>query len=364
MNTFDNENSPYNNGYNNVQPVAVEKRKSPLGAIAAVICVLVIAGGGLFVLFKADGIRDFSSGQNERPKFEIVYSHASSDNEQKEPVSSKENEQDDIEEDLDQADVPDVKTMDVDYAKEKLEDAGFEVEVEYEQSDKTDNTVIRQSPSGNSNADLGSVVTLYVSDNKVNSEQTQSVSNDSYNTYNIYTNGDDDEGDTPPAVNYYDGSSTAVKSASMSGSVAAYGNVCAKSELYEKGTSNTYGAENVLNSTANCWCIDNRQIAKGQYVQFDQPNLGSADKVSVVGIYNGYVNSREQFYNNARPKQITIEGDGFSYSYSLDTDYMSEQYCVLPKTFNTSYLRIIIDEIEPGRKYPNDVCISMIIPYR
>ena len=60
--------------------------------------------------------------------------------------------------------VPDVLGQDEDSARDIIESAGFECKVTTQASEKTEGTIISQDPSGGSQAEKGSTVTLVASD--------------------------------------------------------------------------------------------------------------------------------------------------------------------------------------------------------
>jgi hypothetical protein len=132
------------------------------------------------------------------------------------------------------------------------------------------------------------------------------------------------------------------------------------------GDNDRYSVRNLFDGDINTvWATDGNGIGAVIEIEF-------AD-VQFIGILNGFVRSKELYYDNARVKKLKVEtgyhngqklllGEGFEYEFD-DTPY-EELDKDLPRSSAVqiranSYVRLTILEVYPGRKY-QDVCLSEI----
>lgn len=132
---------------------------------------------------------------------------------------------------------------------------------------------------------------------------------------------------------------------------------CASSVLSPQA-GNTYVPSNlgILGPQDQAWCEGRRDDGIGEYVtvRFDSPAY-----FRTIVIENGYQKNRASYFNNARPRHVTLTiADGTSWRVEL-RDMMGQQRITLPRAVESDRLRLTIDSIYPGRRWP-DTCISLL----
>lgn len=127
----------------------------------------------------------------------------------------------------------------------------------------------------------------------------------------------------------------------------------------------TYTPDNILNDNGACWAEDKPGLGKGAYIEFSD---NSEVAVSAIGIWNGYNGTQEQFDRNGKVTKVRISGDKAedSFEFPLSATERGEQYRKFPRTIYTKTLRITIVDAVAGVNDDGscDVCISEIIPYQ
>lgn len=98
------------------------------------------------------------------------------------------------------------------------------------------------------------------------------------------------------------------------------------------------------------------------FIEFgsDWKEIEVSRNVSKISLSNGYLKSKDTYYNNNRIKRIKIEfSDGSTLVKELDDNMMGLQVVDFGRTIATSYLKIEVLDVYKGKKY-NDTCISEI----
>lgn len=136
------------------------------------------------------------------------------------------------------------------------------------------------------------------------------------------------------------------------------------SSNYISKTGTEYYPDNVCYDDNNCWAEGKSDSGEGEWIMFSDDK---AQRVSEIGIVNGFAKSAKLYNENGKIKRVRFEfSDGSSYSAYLtarsnatDSNYYTVDTVKLPHTVSTKYVKIIIDEALEGTKY-NDTCVTLV----
>ena len=94
----------------------------------------------------------------------------------------------------------------------------------------------------------------------------------------------------------------------------------------------------------------------GEWIILDFDNIYTVKKIKIV---NGLVNKKNRYYNNNRPKSLTLQfSDGSSQKINLEDNNTGYQVVNI-NAVETSYVKFVIDSVYYGTKY-DDTCIADI----
>ena len=145
---------------------------------------------------------------------------------------------------------------------------------------------------------------------------------------------------------------------SYPGLVIPFTDISASSTL-ETSSYGTYYASNVSdgnNSTA--WVEGDPGSGAGSEITF--VNLTSHEPLTEMAIFNGYCKSKDLYYANARPHQITIFVDGVPIgTTSLVDEYSALQVVTFAEPVYPNQITLRIDSVYEGSRHA-DCCISEI----
>lgn len=145
---------------------------------------------------------------------------------------------------------------------------------------------------------------------------------------------------------------------SYPGLVVPFTDISASSTL-ETSSYGTYYASNVSdgnNSTA--WVEGDPGSGAGSEITF--VNLTSHEPLTEMAIFNGYCKSKDLYYVNARPHQITIFADGVPIgTTSLVDEYSALQVVTFAEPVYPNQITLRIDSVYEGSRHA-DCCISEI----
>ena len=255
--------------------------------------------------------------------------------------------------------VPKVEGLSVDNAKDILNKAGFQYEVQEDStSTEKDGTVISQFPVAGDKIEKGSKVTIIVARPEKEEAAAPAASEPATEPAVVESNNDSNIVNTPVPPQITAPAPTPSKTAQV-GFENVYDSGHLDSETVS-GVTYTYGPNNVLNNNGKCWAENKSGVGKWAYVAFS-----SFDAVSVsgIGIWNGYDGTSDQFYNNGRVTKVRVTTDNDSFDFYLNANTMGEQYFGFGATVYTHNLKITILDAIKGDKY-DDTCISEIVPYQ
>ena len=141
----------------------------------------------------------------------------------------------------------------------------------------------------------------------------------------------------------------------------SFSSVSASSSLPGDATTSYYGPNNVTdNNLSTAWNEGASGNGPGEYLTF---TASSPQKISGVGIVGGYPKSDEVYFNNARPKEITLTfDDGTSINYTLKDSNGEYQEFKLDSPVSSTKVTITIKSVYPGSKY-DDCCIAEVAFY-
>lgn len=129
------------------------------------------------------------------------------------------------------------------------------------------------------------------------------------------------------------------------------------SSILHDSTNKNYGSTRVLDGDfSTVWSEGVSRYGNGEWIRLDFDNIYTVKKIKIV---NGLVNKKNGYYNNNRPKSLTLQfSDGSSQNINLEDDNTGYQVVNINKV-ETSYVKFVINSVYYGTKY-DDTCIADI----
>lgn len=129
------------------------------------------------------------------------------------------------------------------------------------------------------------------------------------------------------------------------------------SSILHDSTNKNYGSTRVLDGDfSTVWSEGVSGYGNGEWIILDFDNIYTVKKIKIV---NGLVNKKNGYYNNNRPKSLTLQfSDGSSQKINLEDDNIGYQVVNINKV-ETSYVKFVINSVYYGTKY-DDTCIADI----
>ena len=129
------------------------------------------------------------------------------------------------------------------------------------------------------------------------------------------------------------------------------------SSILHDSTNKNYGSTRVLDGDfSTVWSEGVSGYGNGEWIILDFDNIYTVKKIKIV---NGLVNKKNGYYNNNRPKSLTLQfSDGSSQNINLEDDNTGYQVVNINKV-ETSYVKFVINSVYYGTKY-DDTCIADI----
>lgn len=129
------------------------------------------------------------------------------------------------------------------------------------------------------------------------------------------------------------------------------------SSILHDSTNKNYGSTKVLDSDfSTVWSEGVSGYGNGEWIILDFDNIYTVKKIKIV---NGLVNKKNGYYNNNRPKSLTLQfSDGSSQKINLEDNNTGYQVVNI-NAVETSYVKFVIDSVYYGTKY-DDTCIADI----
>ena len=129
------------------------------------------------------------------------------------------------------------------------------------------------------------------------------------------------------------------------------------SSILHDSTNKNYGSTRVLDGDfSTVWSEGVSGYGNGEWIRLDFDNIYTVKKIKIV---NGLVNKKNGYYNNNRPKSLTLQfSDGSSQNINLEDDNTGYQVVNINK-IETSYVKFVINSVYYGTKY-DDTCIADI----
>ena len=129
------------------------------------------------------------------------------------------------------------------------------------------------------------------------------------------------------------------------------------SSILHDSTNKNYGSTKVLDGDfSTVWSEGVSGYGNGEWIILDFDNIYTVKKIKIV---NGLVNKKNGYYNNNRPKSLTLQfSDGSSQKINLEDNNTGYQVVNI-NAVETSYVKFVIDYVYYGTKY-DDTCIADI----
>ena len=129
------------------------------------------------------------------------------------------------------------------------------------------------------------------------------------------------------------------------------------SSILHDSTNKNYGSTKVLDGDfSTVWSEGVSGYGNGEWIILDFDNIYTVKKIKIV---NGLVNKKNGYYNNNRPKSLTLQfSDGSSQKINLEDNNTGHQVVNI-NAVETSYVKFVIDSVYYGTKY-DDTCIADI----
>ena len=129
------------------------------------------------------------------------------------------------------------------------------------------------------------------------------------------------------------------------------------SSILHDSTNKNYGSTKVLDGDfSTVWSEGVSGYGNGEWIILDFDNTYTVKKIKIV---NGLVNKKNGYYNNNRPKSLTLQfSDGSSQKINLEDNNTGYQVVNI-NAVETSYVKFVIDSVYYGTKY-DDTCIADI----
>ena len=121
----------------------------------------------------------------------------------------------------------------------------------------------------------------------------------------------------------------------------------------------SFGGYTLYPNCAEIYSLEEWQksgYGNGEWIILDFDNIYTVKKIKIV---NGLVNKKNGYYNNNRPKSLTLQfSDGSSQKINLEDNNTGYQVVNI-NAVETSYVKFVIDSVYYGTKY-DDTCIADI----
>ena len=129
------------------------------------------------------------------------------------------------------------------------------------------------------------------------------------------------------------------------------------SSILHDSTNKNYGSTKVLDGDfSTVWSEGVSGYGNGEWIILDFDNIYTVKKIKIV---NGLVNKKNGYYNNNRPKSLTLQfSDGSSQKINLEDNNTGYQVVNI-NAVEKSYVKFVIDSVYYGTKY-DDTCIADI----
>ena len=129
------------------------------------------------------------------------------------------------------------------------------------------------------------------------------------------------------------------------------------SSILHDSTNKNYGSTKVLDGDfSTVWSEGVSGYGNGEWIILDFDNIYTVKKIKIV---NGLVNKKNGYYNNNRPKSLTLQfSDGSSQKINLEDNNTGYQVVNI-NAVETSYVKFVINSVYYGTKY-DDTCIADI----
>lgn len=129
------------------------------------------------------------------------------------------------------------------------------------------------------------------------------------------------------------------------------------SSILHDSTNKNYGSTKVLDGDfSTVWSEGVSGYGNGEWIILDFDNIYTVKKIKIV---NGLVNKKNGYYNNNRPKSLTLQfSDGSRQKINLEDNNTGYQVVNI-NAVETSYVKFVIDSVYYGTKY-DDTCIADI----
>ena len=120
-----------------------------------------------------------------------------------------------------------------------------------------------------------------------------------------------------------------------------------------------YTVNNVFDGrTSTCWAEGVSGYGIGEGISFTVATFGRSS--ITLNIYSGYCKSSQRYYQNGRPKEITLYVDGVPLSYTF-SDNMSPEAITIDNLNGEAFMtfELVIESVYKGNTW-SDTCISEI----
>lgn len=129
------------------------------------------------------------------------------------------------------------------------------------------------------------------------------------------------------------------------------------SSILHDSTNKDYGSTRVLDGDfSTVWSEGVSGYGEGEWIRLDFDSIYTVEKIKIV---NGLVNKKNGYYNNNRPKSISLRfSDGSRQTIYLEDDNTGYQVVNIDPV-DSNYIEFTIKSVYYGTKY-NDTCIADI----
>lgn len=129
------------------------------------------------------------------------------------------------------------------------------------------------------------------------------------------------------------------------------------SSILHDSTSINYGSAKAIDGDfSTVWSEGVSGYGEGEWLRLDLDSTYTIQKIKIV---NGLVNKNNGYYNNNRPKSLTLSfSDGSSQTIYLEDDNMGYQLVEI-NPVKSNFVKFTINSVYSGSKY-DDTCIADI----
>lgn len=129
------------------------------------------------------------------------------------------------------------------------------------------------------------------------------------------------------------------------------------SSILHDSTSINYGSAKAIDGDfSTVWSEGVSGYGQGEWLRLDLDSTYTIQKIKIV---NGLVNKSNGYYNNNRPKSLTLSfSDGSSQTIYLEDDNMGYQLVEI-NPVKSNFVKFTINSVYSGSKY-DDTCIADI----